>query len=50
MVLAALGVQRGDLTVGDFVMVNAYMVQVTMPLSFLGTGVSRNPPSHCGYG
>ena len=37
MVLAALGVQRGDLTVGDFVMVNAYMVQVTMPLSFLGT-------------
>lgn len=37
MVMAAIGVQRGDLTVGDFVMVNAYMVQITMPLNFLGT-------------
>lgn len=37
MVLAALGVQRGDLTVGDFVLVNAYMIQITMPLNFLGT-------------
>jgi ATP-binding cassette subfamily B protein len=37
MILAALGVQRGDLTVGDFVMVNAYMVQITSPLGFLGT-------------
>lgn len=37
MVMAALGVQRGELTVGDFVMVNAYMIQITMPLNFLGT-------------
>jgi ATP-binding cassette subfamily B protein len=37
MVMAALGVQNGDLTVGDFVMVNAYMMQITMPLNFLGT-------------
>jgi len=37
MVMAAMGVQRGELTVGDFVMVNAYMIQVTLPLGFLGT-------------
>lgn len=37
MVMAAIGVQNGQLTVGDFVMVNAYMIQITMPLNFLGT-------------
>jgi ABC-type transport system involved in Fe-S cluster assembly fused permease/ATPase subunit len=37
MVMAAIGVDRGDLTIGDFVMVNAYMIQITMPLNFLGT-------------
>ena len=37
MVMAAIGVQNGALTVGDFVMVNAYMIQITMPLNFLGS-------------
>ena len=37
MVMAAIGVEKGHLTVGDFVMVNAYMIQITMPLNFLGT-------------
>ena len=37
MVMAAFGVQSGNLTVGDFVLVNAYMIQITMPLNFLGT-------------
>ncbi|MEM6386727.1 MAG: ABC transporter ATP-binding protein/permease [Pseudomonadota bacterium] len=36
MVMAAIGVQNGTLTVGDFVMVNAYMIQITIPLNFLG--------------
>ena len=37
MVLAALGVRDGTMSVGDFVLVNAYMIQVTLPLGFLGT-------------
>ncbi|MCO4848295.1 MAG: ABC transporter ATP-binding protein/permease [Yoonia sp.] len=37
MVMAAMGVQNGTLSVGDFVLVNAYMIQITMPLNFLGT-------------
>jgi ATP-binding cassette subfamily B protein len=35
--MAAMGVQNGTMTVGDVVMVNAYMIQITMPLNFLGT-------------
>ena len=37
MVMAAIGVESGKMTVGDFVMVNAYMIQITGPLGFLGT-------------
>jgi ABC-type transport system involved in Fe-S cluster assembly fused permease/ATPase subunit len=37
MVMAARGVQSGSLTVGDFVMVNTYMIQITTPLNFLGS-------------
>ncbi|NIZ14344.1 ABC transporter ATP-binding protein/permease [Phaeobacter sp. HF9A] len=37
MVMAAIGVEKGQMTVGDFVMVNAYMIQITGPLGFLGT-------------
>ncbi|CAM4321056.1 ABCB family ABC transporter ATP-binding protein/permease [Palleronia rufa] len=37
MAMAAAGVQSGSLTTGDFVMVNAYMIQITVPLNFLGT-------------
>jgi ATP-binding cassette subfamily B protein len=36
MVMAARGVQSGALSTGDFVMVNAYMIQIMMPLNFLG--------------
>ena len=37
MWMAAVGVQNGSMTVGQFVAVNAYMIQLTMPLNFLGT-------------
>jgi len=37
MAMAAVGVQGGALTVGDFVMVNAYMIQIMLPLGFLGS-------------
>lgn len=37
MVMAAIGVKQGVLSVGEFVLVNAYMIQITLPLNFLGT-------------
>jgi ATP-binding cassette subfamily B protein len=36
MVLAGMGVVDGRMTLGDFVLVNAYLIQLYLPLNFLG--------------
>ncbi|MBC8035658.1 MAG: ABC transporter ATP-binding protein/permease [Rhizobiales bacterium] len=37
MAMSALAIARGQATVGDFVMINALMVQLYMPLNFIGS-------------
>ncbi|MFV8782180.1 ABCB family ABC transporter ATP-binding protein/permease [Microbulbifer sp. SA54] len=36
MILAAVHVTRGNMTIGDFVLINAFMMQIFIPLNFLG--------------
>ena len=36
MILAAVQVSKGAMTLGDFVLVNAFMMQIFVPLNFLG--------------
>lgn len=36
MVMAAVDVRSGAMTIGDFVLINAFMMQIFMPLNFLG--------------
>ena len=36
MVLSALAVQRGEQTIGDFVLINMFLMQLSIPLNFIG--------------
>ncbi|MDC0063118.1 ABC transporter ATP-binding protein/permease [Candidatus Puniceispirillum sp.] len=36
MIMAGSDIQKGNLTVGDFVVVNTYLLQLYLPLNFLG--------------
>ena len=50
MLLAADQVVKGKMTIGDLVLVNVYMIQLYMPLHFLGICLSRDTPLPCGHG
>jgi ABC-type transport system involved in Fe-S cluster assembly fused permease/ATPase subunit len=36
MVMSALAVQAGEQTIGDFVFINAMLMQLSVPLNFIG--------------
>ncbi len=36
MYMATVGVQNGEMSIGDFVLINAFMMQLFIPLNFLG--------------
>ncbi len=36
MIMAGYGVAQGHMTIGDFVLVNSYLIQLYLPLNFLG--------------
>ncbi|TCQ28781.1 ABCB family ABC transporter ATP-binding protein/permease [Rhizobium sp. PP-CC-3G-465] len=36
MIMSALAVQRGEQTIGDFVFINAMLMQLSIPLNFIG--------------
>ena len=43
MLMAAHGVKAGSMTVGDFVLVNAYLAQLFVPLNFPGRRLRSDP-------
>lgn len=36
MIMSALAVQRGEQTIGDFVLINMFLMQLSIPLNFIG--------------
>mgnify|MGYP002527722218 CR=1 FL=1 len=37
LIMAAFNIRDGTITLGGFVVINAYLLQLSMPLNFLGT-------------